>query len=162
MCLAQRLRGQGSEERMGGLLDQIWLPGRLMEGSPPAPRLVHRALWLASTSTHVGCKILGAPPPPGALQEGLLLCQRLLSFQRDRLCLVDIEASPHGPPHPLPHPSAPTPDSPLPPGASLPLPTSTRLRPRLHGRVPEEETVAGEGGIWSPRWESGVHTAWAA
>lgn len=161
MCLAQRLRGQGSEERMGGLLDQIWLPGRLMEGSPPAPRLVHRALWLASTSTHVGCKILGAAPPRGHSKRGSF-CANVCSLSRGTACALLTSRPPHMvPPTPFLTPLRQPPTLPcrrgplflcLPPPGCAPDSTGAfRRRRRLQGKeasgLPDGSLVCTQRGL---------------
>lgn len=81
------------EGRKGVLLEQIWPPGRLMEG---LFSLSASLFFMGRFDFHSqGVKVCGWPQ---ALRKGAALCQSLLSFQRRLcLCLVDIAASPYGP-----------------------------------------------------------------
>lgn len=59
VCIAQCLRGQDFEERKGVLLEQIWLPGRLMEGLFP---LSGSSCFMAQFDFHSKCvKVWGCP-----------------------------------------------------------------------------------------------------
>lgn len=89
--MAQCLRGHGFEERKRVLLEQIWLPGRLMEG---LFSLSGSSCFMARFDFHSWGVKVGAAP---RRSKGVLLCLSLLSFQRERLCLVDIAASPYAP-----------------------------------------------------------------
>ena len=95
VCMAECLRGHGFAQRKRVLLEQIWQPGRLMEGlfSPSGS-----SCFMARFDFHSRGVKVGAAP---RLSRGVLLCRSLLPFQRECLCLVDIAASPYGPLLPL-------------------------------------------------------------
>lgn len=75
------------EERKGGFVGAD-LAAWQADGRALFPVCSHCSLRPALTSTLWGCKSLRSGPP------GTVLCQSLLSFQRVRLCLVDIAAPP--------------------------------------------------------------------
>lgn len=89
VCMARCLRGQGFKGRKRVLLEQIWLPGRLMEGlfSTSAS-----SRFMARFDFHSwGVKV-------GAASKRSY-CAKVCSPSRgESLCLVDIAASPYGPP----------------------------------------------------------------
>lgn len=90
--MAQCLRGQGLEERKRVLLEQIWRPGRLMEGLFP---LSGSSCFMARFDFHsCGVKVWGWPP--GASKEPY--CTKVCSLSRgDAYALLTSQ-----PPHMVP------------------------------------------------------------
>lgn len=68
VCMAQCLRGHGFEERKRVLLEQIWLPGRLMEGLFPPPA---SSCFMARFNFHSRGVKVGAAP---RRSKGVPLC----------------------------------------------------------------------------------------
>lgn len=90
VCMAQYLRAQGLRQRKRVLLEQIWLPGRLMEGL-----FSTSGSWcfMAQFDFHSWGVKVGAAP---RLSKGVLLFNEgLPCFQRVCLGLVDIAAPPY-------------------------------------------------------------------
>lgn len=95
VSMARRLRGQGLTRRKGFLLEQIWLPGRLMEGlfplSPPS-------CVMARLEFHSRAVKVDADPPPKRLY-----CAKVCSLSR-AVCASLTSQPPHMVPlifHPL-------------------------------------------------------------
>lgn len=125
--MAQCLRGHGLEERKRVLLEQIWRPGRLMEGLFP---LSGSSCFMARFDFHsCGVKVWGWPP--GASKAPY--CTKVCSLSRgDAYALLTSQ-----PPHMVPFHSLVFHPSPLTLSDCCGLPLLVLLKP---GRQPE--TVA--------------------